>query len=161
MQNTWVSESLLLVSRFFFCCIEVHELSDTGEEKKRMCLDLGADYWIDFKESKDLVAEIKAATGGLGAHSAVVTTASVCSFLSTWSCPKLIALSISGWRIPTSGRLSPQKRDTYGCRSSGSSNFGCVDILHRFQGLEFFIRFRLELRFLSSIVHPNYRFLRW
>jgi len=83
MQNTWVSELLLSVSRPFSGCIEAHELSDTGEEKKTLCLDLGADYWIDFKDSKDIVAEIKAATGGLGAHSAVVTTASVCSFLST------------------------------------------------------------------------------
>ena len=83
MQNTWASESLLSVSRLFSGCIETHELLDTGEEKKRLCLDLGADHWIDFKESKDIVAEIKAATGGSGAHSAVVTTASVCSFLST------------------------------------------------------------------------------
>ncbi|MBY0594931.1 zinc-binding dehydrogenase, partial [Bacillus bingmayongensis] len=30
----------------------------------------------DFKESKDIVADVKAATGGEGAHSAVVTTAS-------------------------------------------------------------------------------------
>lgn len=49
---------------------------DSGEEKKKLCLELGADVWIDFKESKDIVADVKAATGGEGAHSAVVTTAS-------------------------------------------------------------------------------------
>jgi hypothetical protein len=38
---------------------------------------LGADKWIDFKESNDIVADVKAATDGLGAHSAVVTTANV------------------------------------------------------------------------------------
>ncbi|KAF9031520.1 GroES-like protein [Hymenopellis radicata] len=49
---------------------------DSGEEKKQLCLKLGAEVWIDFKESKDIVGDVKAATGGLGAHSAVVTTAS-------------------------------------------------------------------------------------
>ncbi|RDB27834.1 Alcohol dehydrogenase 1 [Hypsizygus marmoreus] len=49
---------------------------DTGEEKKKLCLKLGADVWIDFKESKDIVADINAATDGLGAHSAIVTAAS-------------------------------------------------------------------------------------
>ncbi|KAF8637831.1 hypothetical protein AX17_002461 [Amanita inopinata Kibby_2008] len=49
---------------------------DTGEEKKKLCMSLGADHWIDFKETKDLVADIKAATDGLGAHSSVVTAAS-------------------------------------------------------------------------------------
>ncbi|KAJ6577652.1 chaperonin 10-like protein [Mycena capillaripes] len=49
---------------------------DTGAEKKKLCLELGADKWIDFQESKNIVEEIKAITGGLGAHSAVVTAAS-------------------------------------------------------------------------------------
>jgi len=49
---------------------------DTGMDKKKLCLDLGADKWIDFNETKDIVADIKAATDGLGAHSAIVTTAS-------------------------------------------------------------------------------------
>ncbi|KAJ7511645.1 chaperonin 10-like protein [Mycena galericulata] len=49
---------------------------DTGADKKKLCLELGADKWIDFKETKDLVAEIKAITDGFGAHSAVVTAAS-------------------------------------------------------------------------------------
>ncbi|KAF8649585.1 hypothetical protein AX16_005676 [Volvariella volvacea WC 439] len=46
---------------------------DTGAEKKKLCLDLGADHWIDFKECKDIPAEVKAVTGGYGAHAAVVT----------------------------------------------------------------------------------------
>ncbi|KAJ7448615.1 mannitol-1-phosphate dehydrogenase MPDH1 [Mycena galericulata] len=49
---------------------------DTGAEKRKFCLQLGADKWIDFKESKDIVAEIMATTDGLGAHSAVITAAS-------------------------------------------------------------------------------------
>ncbi|KAF7317218.1 PKS-ER domain-containing protein [Mycena chlorophos] len=49
---------------------------DTGADKKALCLSLGADKWIDFKESKDIVADILAITDGLGAHSAVVTAAS-------------------------------------------------------------------------------------
>ncbi|KAJ7352250.1 chaperonin 10-like protein [Mycena albidolilacea] len=49
---------------------------DTGADKKKLCLELGADKWIDFQESKDIVEEIKAITDGLGAHSALVTAAS-------------------------------------------------------------------------------------
>ncbi|KAJ7240659.1 chaperonin 10-like protein [Mycena haematopus] len=49
---------------------------DTGADKKKLCFELGADKWIDFQESKDIVAEIKAITDGVGAHSAVVTAAS-------------------------------------------------------------------------------------
>ncbi|KAF5389319.1 hypothetical protein D9757_003472 [Collybiopsis confluens] len=48
---------------------------DTGSEKKELCLELGAEKWIDFKECQDIVAEIRTITDG-GAHSAVVTSAS-------------------------------------------------------------------------------------
>ncbi|TFK49123.1 GroES-like protein [Heliocybe sulcata] len=48
---------------------------DTGAEKKELCLKLGAEKWIDFRETKDLVADIKAAADGLGPHAAVVTAA--------------------------------------------------------------------------------------
>ncbi|KAK0244960.1 chaperonin 10-like protein [Armillaria nabsnona] len=48
---------------------------DSGAEKKKLCESLGAEVWIDFKESKDIVEDVKAATGGFGAHSAVVTAA--------------------------------------------------------------------------------------
>ena len=50
---------------------------DGGEKKHELCMALGADIWIDFTKSKDIVGDIKKATGGLGAHAAVVTTASV------------------------------------------------------------------------------------
>lgn len=47
---------------------------DTGAAKKVLCLKLGAAAWVDFRESKDLVGNIKkACPGGLGAHAAVVT----------------------------------------------------------------------------------------
>ncbi|KAF5341384.1 hypothetical protein D9758_012266 [Tetrapyrgos nigripes] len=47
---------------------------DTGTDKKNLVLKLGAEKWIDFKESKDIVADVLAATGGEGAHAAVVTS---------------------------------------------------------------------------------------
>jgi len=49
---------------------------DTGEEKRKLCLSLGADEWLDFKETSDIVGAIKKLTDGEGAHSAVVTAAS-------------------------------------------------------------------------------------
>jgi len=48
---------------------------DTGAEKKKLCMDLGAEHWIDFNESKDLVKAIKDVTDGQGAHTTLVTTA--------------------------------------------------------------------------------------
>lgn len=49
---------------------------DTGAEKKELCLKLGAEKWIDFRETKDLVKDIQAAAGGEGPHSALVSAAS-------------------------------------------------------------------------------------
>ncbi len=40
-------------------------------------MSLGAEKWIDFKESKDIVKDIKDATGGFGAHAALVTASVV------------------------------------------------------------------------------------
>ncbi|TDL22863.1 mannitol-1-phosphate dehydrogenase [Rickenella mellea] len=53
---------------------------DTGEEKKKLVLKLGAEKWIDFKESKDIVKDILAATGGEGGHAAIVTAASTSGY---------------------------------------------------------------------------------
>lgn len=49
---------------------------DTGAEKKALVEQMGADAWIDFRESKDIVADVKTITGGLGAHASVVAAAS-------------------------------------------------------------------------------------
>ncbi|KAI0696821.1 GroES-like protein [Cytidiella melzeri] len=48
---------------------------DTGDEKRELCLKLGAEKWIDFMTNKDLVQDIKDATDGLGPHTAVITAA--------------------------------------------------------------------------------------
>ena len=50
---------------------------EAGEDKKKLALSLGAEKWIDFRESKDLVKDIKDATEGLGPHATIVTAASV------------------------------------------------------------------------------------
>ncbi|KAH8929043.1 GroES-like protein [Atractiella rhizophila] len=48
---------------------------DTGADKKKLCMDLGADKWVDFRESKDIVKDMKAATpDGLGPHAAIITS---------------------------------------------------------------------------------------
>ncbi|KAH9478404.1 Alcohol dehydrogenase 3 [Psilocybe cubensis] len=49
---------------------------DGGEEKRKLCMALGAEQWIDYTQSKDIVADVKKLTDGRGAHCAVVTTAS-------------------------------------------------------------------------------------
>lgn len=41
---------------------------DTGEEKRKLCMSLGAETFIDFRTSKDLKADIIKASGGMGPH---------------------------------------------------------------------------------------------
>lgn len=46
---------------------------DGGNEKKEMTAKLGADTFVDFQTSKDIVADVKAATpDGLGPHAALL-----------------------------------------------------------------------------------------
>lgn len=46
---------------------------DAGDEKRDMCLKLGADTFVDFTKSKDLVSEVKAASAdGLGPHAVLL-----------------------------------------------------------------------------------------
>lgn len=55
---------------------------DGGEEKRKLCMELGAEAWIDYTQSNDIVGDIKKLTEGRGAHAAIVTTASVRVYLS-------------------------------------------------------------------------------
>ncbi|THH06866.1 hypothetical protein EW145_g3788 [Phellinidium pouzarii] len=57
---------------------------DTGEGKRKLCLELGAEKWIDFRESTDLVAEVIAATKG-GVHAAIVISGGVRACEQAWS----------------------------------------------------------------------------
>ncbi|TFK64155.1 GroES-like protein [Pluteus cervinus] len=45
---------------------------DTGDEKKEICLKLGAEKWVDFKETQDLVQDVKTAADGQGPQSAII-----------------------------------------------------------------------------------------
>ncbi|ORY68438.1 chaperonin 10-like protein [Pseudomassariella vexata] len=51
---------------------------DGGQDKGQHCLDLGATAYVDFTTSKDLVSEVKQASGedGLGPHAVLVLAAS-------------------------------------------------------------------------------------
>ncbi|PGH06103.1 hypothetical protein AJ79_06637 [Helicocarpus griseus UAMH5409] len=46
---------------------------DTGEAKRKLCLEMGAEHFVDFRETKDVVAEVVRLTDGLGAHGVFVT----------------------------------------------------------------------------------------
>jgi propanol-preferring alcohol dehydrogenase len=52
-------------------------MTDTGEQKRALALRLGAEKWIDFRESKNLIADVVAATDGLGPHAVIVSAATV------------------------------------------------------------------------------------
>jgi propanol-preferring alcohol dehydrogenase len=46
---------------------------DSGKEKRWMCLRLGAEAFIDFREVKDAAAEVVKIADGKGAHAVFVT----------------------------------------------------------------------------------------
>ena len=46
---------------------------DGGEEKKKLALSMGAEEFIDFKETQDVAARVKEIAGGIGAHGVLVT----------------------------------------------------------------------------------------
>ncbi|KAL4065488.1 chaperonin 10-like protein [Scleroderma yunnanense] len=47
---------------------------DTGKEKRDLCLSLGAEKWVDFRESgTNLVTDVVAIADGKGPHAALVT----------------------------------------------------------------------------------------
>jgi hypothetical protein len=54
--------------------IEEDVFADTGDDKKDMCLKNGAEKWIDFKKTSNVVEDVQAACDGLGPHAAVVTS---------------------------------------------------------------------------------------
>ncbi|CAG8900583.1 unnamed protein product [Penicillium nalgiovense] len=50
---------------------------DGGDEKREMCHQLGTETYVDFTKSKDIIADVKAATpGGLGAHAVILLAVS-------------------------------------------------------------------------------------
>jgi len=53
---------------------------DTGDVKKKLCIGLGAEKWVDFMESKDLVKDVQDATGGLGPDAAIITAGDITPF---------------------------------------------------------------------------------
>lgn len=53
---------------------------DTGDLKKKLCIGLGAEKWVDFRESKDLVKDVQAATDGLGPEAALIVAGEITPF---------------------------------------------------------------------------------
>lgn len=49
---------------------------DTGAAKEALCRSYGAEFFVDFKTTKNLVADIKAAAGGIGPHAAILASSS-------------------------------------------------------------------------------------
>jgi len=56
----------------------IHTIAiDGGDEKRKVCTDLGASAFVDFSKSKDVVADVKKATSdGYGPHAVVVLAVS-------------------------------------------------------------------------------------
>jgi len=46
---------------------------DSGEAKRKLSTDMGAEAFIDFKEVKDVAAEVAKVADGVGAHGVLVT----------------------------------------------------------------------------------------
>ena len=52
---------------------------DTGEAKKQLATELGAEAWVDFKTSPNLVEEVTKACDGAGPVAAVISVGNVSS----------------------------------------------------------------------------------
>jgi propanol-preferring alcohol dehydrogenase len=46
---------------------------DSGPQKKKLSLEMGAEEFVDFREVSDPAAEVKRIAGGIGAHGVIVT----------------------------------------------------------------------------------------
>lgn len=46
---------------------------DSGERKRKLALELGAEEFLDFREVKYVAAEIKRIADGIGSHGVIVT----------------------------------------------------------------------------------------
>lgn len=46
---------------------------DTGDAKKKLALDMGAEEFVDFKQVENVAEEVKKIAGGVGAHGVIVT----------------------------------------------------------------------------------------
>jgi len=46
---------------------------DSGESKKTLCLEMGAEEFVDFREHQDVAARVKEVADGIGAHGVLVT----------------------------------------------------------------------------------------
>lgn len=46
---------------------------DGGEAKEKLCMEIGAEAFVDFTKTKDVAGRIKEIAGGVGAHGVVVT----------------------------------------------------------------------------------------
>lgn len=46
---------------------------DSGEQKRKLALELGAEAFLDFKEIDDVASEVIAICDGIGAHGVFVT----------------------------------------------------------------------------------------
>lgn len=59
---------------------------DGGEAKKKLCLSVGAEAFVDFKETKDVVAKVVEIADGVGAHGVLVTAYQAYKGRSTLDC---------------------------------------------------------------------------
>ena len=64
---------------------------DSGDAKRKLSLNMGAEEFIDFKDAKDVAAEVVRVADGVGAHGVLVTAYQ--SYPST----QLIPLALSSW----------------------------------------------------------------
>ncbi|KDN50374.1 GroES-like protein [Tilletiaria anomala UBC 951] len=71
---------------------------DTGSAKKELATKLGAETFIDFKTSKDLIGDVRKASGGEGVHAAVVAASGAAAYEMALEycrpCGKLVAVGL-------------------------------------------------------------------
>lgn len=111
---------------------------DAGEDKRALALSLGAEMFVDFTESSNLIAEIMGAVGGGGPHFALLTTASTKAFsqaifytraLGTILCVGIPAQPASGVSVAS---ITSKGLKLFGCKTGNrQASIEALDLVVR------------------------------
>jgi len=84
---------------------------DSGEAKRKLALELGAEAFIDFREHKDVAAEIVKIADGIGAHGVIVTAyqayPDAISYIGKRISAKIVCVAFRKWLLRISALLLP------------------------------------------------------
>ena len=93
---------------------------DEGEEKRKLCRELGAEVYLDYKMD-DVETSIKNLSGGYGAHAAICTTGSAAAYAQAFQLVRILGTVVCVGLSLSPLQLSPFTVAIRGLKVVGSS----------------------------------------